>query len=227
MTEQNNAFRSGLSIAQPMAPVSLTYTLIPHCTFHETVTPIVGSTRDTITDFKMKPVNDQFLLVIQHGAAPPDTMVIARNGHLIGFNYASAVSNGNARVSADNQAQNDDELIQRIRESRPAAPSPHAINEGTVYFPEYQATRLTVGAPAAIIRSEDRAPWATMRFMGVTRYGGKTAAVLDIEREMAAFKDRGPILIGMSIVDLRTSMPLLTVLDVGSHLRFEQIGCDT
>ena len=82
-----------------------------------------------------------------------------------------------------------------------------------------------VGDWVAILPGEDLNPWAAWRFVGLTTYQGTQAAVLDLRRTMPAHVERGPILIGYNVVDLRNGLPLLVVLDAGSHIRTELEGC--
>jgi hypothetical protein len=60
-----------------------------------------------------------------------------------------------------------------------------------------------------------------MQFQGVSTYGGRPAAVLDLIEaggEVRAFR-------GFNLVDLETTLPLLSVQAGASRWRFSQVSC--
>ena len=59
----------------------------------------------------------------------------------------------------------------------------------------------------------------------MTNYDGSRAAVFDIVGDSPGLSNRGPALVGFSIVDARTAMPLLLVYEQASSIRLERISC--
>jgi hypothetical protein len=59
----------------------------------------------------------------------------------------------------------------------------------------------------------------------MTNYDGRAGAVFDIMRDSPGLSSNEPSLVGFSIVDVRTAMPILFVYSQASAIHLERISC--
>ena len=69
------------------------------------------------------------------------------------------------------------------------------------------------------------AVWVQFIYAGSTTYRGREGLVLDLVRLMPTMGDR-PIVVGYTVMDAKTALPLVTTLQLGSRYHLEQRGCE-
>ena len=229
LTAEGNALRLSVPLQGQATPVRFSYRPIKSCTFTEkTSGPTISATNRRLI-LSIRPISDKLQIVVVRDSDPPETYLINRSGHLYDFNAQNVLHPGN-RVTTDNQA-----TIARnnVSETSKAARAPtfhgaiHAINDFNLYVPEYTSGLVRPGQTVAtIVTMDDLQPYASYRYMGTVDYQGNQVALLDLSRKMPGFENRGPIIVGFSLVDIRTSLPVLTVFDAGFHRTLERVSCD-
>jgi hypothetical protein len=164
------------------------------------------------------------------------TYVISNRGQLYGFTAIDPSSS--ERVTPDNykavsqQKLNKAEALLKSRHTSLIGESPHPINEFSLVIPTYTANSLSTGTPKAFIPSLPRADYrysiskAAYEYRGTTFFHGVRAGVFDLVRYEPMNPLFGPPVIGFSIVDLSTTLPLLVVLDSsGFKYEFKRVSC--
>lgn len=164
------------------------------------------------------------------------TYIISNHGELYGFKIIDPSSS--EQVTKDNyktvsqQKLNKTKALLESRYTSLIHASPHPINEFSLVVPIYTAISLSTGTPAALIPSLPEAgykygiPRAGYEYRGTTFFHGVRAGVFDLVRYSPMNPLYGPPVIGFSIVDLSTTLPLLVLLDSsGFKYQFERVSC--
>ena len=226
MSADNTAARVALGGSTRPGSASFSYRPVRTCSFTETKSSSLTPERTAQISWTERPVADRLQVVLVRDSDPPATYLLSRTGHIYGFNGPSALD-PTRRINNDNETSNSQETIQKTtREAGVFHGAIHTINDFTLYMPEFRPGQIGVGQTAAIITTEDDGKlWASYVFMGVLDYNGTPAALLDLTRKMPGLESRGGILVGYSVVELRTGLPLLTAFDAGSHNKLQRHYC--
>ena len=67
--------------------------------------------------------------------------------------------------------------------------------------------------------------WAQFVYSGSTVYRGREGVVLDLVRLMPTMGDR-PVVVGYTVMDSATALPLVATVQLGNRYHLEQRGCD-
>lgn len=81
---------------------------------------------------------------------------------------------------------------------------------------------MTVDATVARIADENGNTWAIIKYRGMMEFHGINSAVFDYVMATPSASRQQRVVSGFSIVDIRTMMPLLLVLDAGSEMQLIQ-----
>jgi len=222
MDGQNNQLRTQLTLSAVPIGASV-YVPVKGCTFTETRQPIGEPAQVIAVKVSIKKVRDR-LLIVSNENGDSSTALIGRNGKIYDFNTADP--SDHHRVTTESYSSDVDAKLAKLREHNiTAAANPHVINEFSVLVPEYFAKSANPGDTVAVVYAEDGSIWANYVYRGMTHFHGADAQVMDLIRLMPNAASYGPIMIGFDVVDVRTRMPLLIVIDAGMKVRLEQVAC--
>jgi hypothetical protein len=216
MNAENNRLRTQLLITAGPLPTSAIYRPI-NCAYRLTRTPYKKPTTHSRIDVSIRPVAGR-LLVASTVDGKVSTALIGTNGKLYDFNSVDLASN--ERDTPETFRQSAERTI-----SQSDKQSAHVINEFSALMPEYIRAPRNVGDTVAVVFSEDNAVWASYQYRGITSYNGEVGEVLDLTRVMANNSQYGAAIVGFDIVDVKTTMPMLSVIDAGTKVRLERITC--
>ena len=141
-----------------------------------------------------------------------------RNGKIDDFNE---VTNTGERVTSENFNQYAEQQLAASKERR--LNNPHVLNTISVVLPEYSGSPRAINDVVAEVKMEDGSMWATYKYRGITQYRGSPAYVLDLERVPEGTQDK--VVMGFDVVDSKSMLPLLLVLDAGTNSHLEQVSC--
>jgi hypothetical protein len=217
MVAANNKLRSELMVAPNIPQSPFNYRAVKSCIYSGSTPDETGAIKSTHTELSIKASQNRFLVVANEDGKVT-TALIQRNGKIDDFN--GIVSNGQ-RVTADSFGNY---ASQRLAEDRNKnLNNAHVLNTISVVLPEYANAPRRVGDAVAEVKVEDGSMWATYYYKGTTQYRNTAAYVLDLERISGGMQDR--IVVGFDVVDSKTMLPLLLVLDSGASSRIEQTSC--
>lgn len=238
MTKESNRFRAQLAVTST-APLGmpLIYHPVESCSFREVRVLYDEAPTDHMVKLSIiKTVEEKLLVKFHRNDRDLSTYIISNRGELYGFNTIDPSSS--ERVTLDNynavsqQKLNKTEALLELRYTSLIHASPHPINEFSLVIPKYTAISLSTGTPAALIPSLPKAgykygiPRAGYEYRGTTFFHGVRAGVFDLVRYDPMNPLYGPPVIGFSIVDLSTTLPVLVVLDSsGFKYQFERVSC--
>ena len=217
MEPGDNSTRMGLQIDKSAAPAELSYLSSGTCDYSENLTFTTGAQRQNDMRISIKPVKGNVYFVVDRNDGKVSGYLMDHTGRLQDFNSES-ISTGE-RYNKEKFEQ----VGQRPNSN--ITTNSTVVTEFSLEFPEYRRHPRAPGDTAATIRGEDGAVWASYKYVGMTNYNGSRAAVFDIVRDAPGLSGNEPILVGFSIVDARTAMPILLVYRQASSIRLERISC--
>ena len=165
----------------------------------------------------VRPVRDRFLVSMIASDGEASTALIGSDGELFDFNMVHDVTG--ERVSRDNY-----QAYAQRRLSEMRTPGSHVINTVGWMTPHYLVTGARYGDVVAEIDDERGGVWARYVYAGTTTYQNRPAVILDLLYAQGQ-TNGGPIVVGYSVMDRATGLPLTAVLQVGSRTRLQQSGC--
>lgn len=237
MSKETTRLRAQLTITST-APLEmpLIYHPVGSCTYREVRAPYILTPNDLVellmkaiyetpmenlVKLSIKAKKGMLHVVIRRNDQDPSTYLMSNRGKLYDFN---AIDPSSSERVASAASQKKPYELKAVRDSRYASPFP--VNEFSLIIPEYSVIPLGAENLAARIFSEDGIPRAGYKYRGTTFFDGVRAGVFDLVRFEPMNPLYGPPVIGCSIVDLSTTLPLLVVLDSsGSKYQFERVSC--
>lgn len=219
------AVRTAARPTAPAQPVRLRYRPIPRCVYDFQHTPADRrlppiQERQVVT---MRAVMDRIAVVFTAEGQEPSTVLMDATGRVTEFNLRGRP--GEERVTTEN-------ALQRVAIDRQDAKLGHlsgvrdagqvrTISINSVTLPHYTRERPRVGDIVARVESFDGQPIFDLQYRGVGTHNGSDVAVIDIIEAGGQTRE----LRGFSLVDLRTTLPLLSVQVGNSRWRLEQVNC--
>lgn len=223
MSKENSHVRARLTIAST-APLGnpLPYHPVATCLFLEER----AKYSEAITDNKIEltitnPIKDWLQVIIRRNNRR-STYTMSNLGELSDINAIDPASS--KRVTRENYKAISQQKMKALRGSSNAPL--YIVNEFSLVIPQYSKISLGTGNPAAWIYSEDGIPRAGYEYRGTTVFNGVHAAVFDLLPFTPMDPSHGPPVIGFSVVDLITMLPLLVIFDsYGSKYSFQRLAC--
>jgi hypothetical protein len=224
MDDQNNRIRSQLAITASPLGASLKYHPVKNCSYDDTENQAGIGVQQFHIDVSVKPVRNRLLITANNGKSISDAL-ITPTGKLLEFNLTD--DQDNTHTTPETYQNRVDQTVAKLDPQYYKGLShPHALNNFSLKFPEYSAPIHNPGDIAAVIIDEANEQWGAYRYRGVTQIDGTTAAVLDITRVFPDYSERGPSLVGFELIDLRTMLPVLFVMQgVGFEVRMQRSNC--
>lgn len=231
MSKESSRLRAQLAITST-APLGmpLIYHPVESCSFREVRMLYYETPTDSLVKLSVRAVDKRLQVVLDRDKGAMSNYLISNRGKLYDFNAIDLSTS--EQVTPDNyKAVSQQKLIKMkaLLESHYTSPShtsPHPINEFSLVIPEYTAISLGTETRAALIPSIDGIPRAGYEYRGTTFFDGVRAGVFDLVRYHPMNPLYGPPVIGFSIVDLSTTLPLLVVLDSsGFKYEFKRVSC--
>jgi hypothetical protein len=224
----DNSLRMSLAIDRPVSSPKLSYPSAALCWYHENQGQASGSSSEGRVKVSMQPVGNNIFVTLD-GKDGLSSALVDHSGKLIDFNFQNPAAPDLGRYNPGVSKQLNKKMLDQFHaQSSLKGNNTHAISN--FFLPEYVHPPREPGDTVAYARSEDGAVWASYTYRGVANYNGTSAAILDLQRNVPGLPDYGPILMGFSIVDAQTAMPILKVFRTGNpgqytQSRLEQISC--
>lgn len=216
MGAAHTQLRSQLRVNPLVLPRRPTYVPERECTYKQVKVEPNGKVTEVFQSVSTKAVRDRLLITIVEPSGT-STVLMGMAGTLYDFNLADnrfwAGSNANTYQAYAAQ------MAARARQTD--GPTAHVINPISLLFPEYIDGSRLPGTVMAKVTTEVGSLWGEYIYKGLTQYRGTNAAVLDLARTVESMPRRGPVIVGFTIVDASTMMPLLAVLDAGYKYTLE------
>lgn len=157
------------------------------------------------------------ILVQKEGPYPePSTLLIGADGELFDFNVIDDMT-GERQTAENYQA--------RANAQMAANPGARIINTVELGLPHLQVSAAGYGDVVSRVLDSGGEVWAQFIYAGSTTYRGRPAVVLDLVRVMPTMGNR-PVVVGYTVMDAATALPLVSTLRLGSRYHLEQRGCD-
>ena len=218
----NSRLRGQLAITSIEPQIARAYEPVKGCSYRVEVRELYQPPKEGGLVLSMKAVKNRVLVVLRDDYNNLSSYLISKRGKLYDFNEVIDHSNPE-RVTSDNYKEVANSKLAKLKATRdPRYVAPHIINEFSLLIPEYTVTSMRVGDTVAVVSSEDGALWGEYKFRGETYFGGIRAGVLDLVRTQVKY---GATVVGFSIVDLNTMLPLVVVFDEGSMYQYKRISC--
>lgn len=161
-------------------------------------------------------VRDRILVQMDGPYSEPSTVLIGTNGELFDFNIVDVLTG--ERQTAEN--------YQALSNAKMAAnPGARMINTVELEFPHLLVSTAQYGDVVSRIFDSSGTVWAQFIYAGSTTHQGHQGLVLDLVRLMPTMGNR-PIVVGYTILDAATALPLVTTLQAGTRYHLEQRSCD-
>jgi hypothetical protein len=222
MSAESNGIRTQIAVNPIPLPNVLAYRPVTSCLYDETRTPFEKPTVRTRGELSVKRVRDRYLVTSREGGRT-STALIGPRGKLYDFNL---VDSDNTRATTETYGAEVDRKLAEINASGdPRVTNAHVVNDFAVSIPDFAPNPRYPGDTAAVVVDESNNEWAVYKYRGLTQIGGITAAVLDLTRVFPDNPGYGPTLVGFDVVDLKTMLPVIVVLDAGIKVRAERISC--
>jgi hypothetical protein len=220
MDASNNRLREQFVLQRQPLPRQLSYRPIRDCRYVEKTTRINGSVTRVVEDATVKSVRDRLLITFNDGKHV-STALISYTGRIYDFNIFN--QSDRTRVNTDDYSA----YARREAEDARGAygPTSHAINGLVTLIPEYLDGRRTPNEVVAYIFDETGSVWARFIYRGMTWYKGSNAFLIDMVRTMQSVSPGEDVLVGFNVVETRTLMPLLQVMDAGTKVHVERSYC--
>lgn len=161
-------------------------------------------------------VRDRILVQMQGPYAEPSTVLIGRDGQLFDFNVVDVLT-GERETAENYQA--------RSRAKVAASPGARMINTVEIELPHFQVAEARYGDVTGRVLDSGGEVWAQFVYAGSMTFRGRPALVLDLVRLMPTMGNR-PVMVGFTLVDAATGLPLVSTLQLGTRYRLEQGGCE-
>ena len=163
-----------------------------------------------------RPVRDR-ILVQKEGPYPePSTLLIGPDGELFDFNVVNDLT-GERETAENYQARANAQIA--------ANPGARMINTLELELPHLQVSAAQYGDVVSRVFDSGDEVWAQFIYAGSTTYRGRPALVLDLVRMMPTMGNR-PVVVGYTVMDAATALPLVSTIRLGSRYHLEQRGCD-
>lgn len=222
MGAESNSLRAQLIINPTPLPTALAYKPVVSCLYRETRTPFGKPTVITQGQLSVRRVRDRYL-VTSREEGRTSTALIGPHGKLYDFNLVD--SNNERATTQTYNAEVDRKLAELNATGDPRVNNAHVVNDFAVLIPDFAPNPRYPGDTAAVVLDEGNNDWAVYRYRGLTQVAGTTAAVLDLTRTFPDNPEIGPSLVGFDVIDLRTMLPVLVVLDAGIQVKLESLSC--
>lgn len=220
----SNRLRGQLAITSVDPQIAVSYIPVKDCSYREMREALNEPQMERRLDLSIKAIENRLLVVIRGDYHNVSTYLISKSGKLYDFNAIDP--SRSERVTPQNYEEVTNRKLRQMNATRdPRYQALHLINEFSLAIPEYTTTFMRVGKTVAVVLSEDGNLWGEYKFRGTTLFGGIRAGVLDLVRTQVTLPQYGPTVVGFSVVDLTTMLPLIVVIDSGSTYQLERISC--
>ena len=223
MSAENNQLRDGLSIRRAPLPAPLIYRVTGDCYYQSDVDPIRGEAAQRPVQMGIRRGLENLLFVSGRDGSHIFTALIQPDGKIHSFNIED--DDGSKLTDRSFYERSLQKLKPFQQRWDATLRQPHVLNELSLFLPEFSSLPRNAGDYAATVTEEDGSPWAIYKYRGLTQVDGVDAAVFDLTRIFPNHPEYGPSLVGFSVVDLRTMMPIRLVLDAGTQVRLERTSC--
>jgi len=220
LDSQDDALRSGLIIDKQPLP-ELAYPATQVCQYTLDNVSMAGGphTHDSLR-VTFSPVKNNLHVVLDLGGGKASGYLISRSGKLYSYNaqsrYSPDIYNPETQQTVGNEA------VSKATRSSPQSTNFHAFNPFVMEFPEYAGGPWAPGNVVATVRSDDGSISAVYQYAGVSYYRGKRVAVLDL---LHTRPSGNTVVVGFSLVDVQTALPIDLVFNSGSSIHLEQVSC--
>jgi hypothetical protein len=215
----HSALRAGLFPQPATLPPAPGYRPMPGCTYQTTYAAAPGAAlRSVQTNLVIRPVKNRLLATASVGTIRSTTLMTP-DGVVQDFNWTSFID-GKRWTRENYSGMARAELAKRQPGERA-----YYLRETDLIFPIFRPGGLTPGQVAATVGTYDDAQYASFIYRGVLPYHQREAVLMDLVRVLPTTTGPAPVIIGFSLVDFETRLPLLLVLQPGSLFRMEELTC--
>lgn len=201
---------------------SLWYRPVARCQFAEYISLGNKGSATNTTAITVKPLDNRLLLTKTTGK-DVSTILTDQLGKLYDYNLIDSVTR--QRSTPESFAKDARRWQAQARSTEAAvAPAAHMV-KGVTWLPEFTARSATPGDTIAVLVGENNLVWARYVYRGAVSFKKSPGAVVDIVQTSDAQSKSGTVLIGFSIINLRTMLPLVHVFNAGQNYRLEQLEC--
>lgn len=222
MSAANTRLREELPVVRIPLAGGLSYHSVTHCQFNESLSLATGGTAKRSSIITVKPIRNRLLITVTSGAVS-STILIDQQGKLFDYNIVDMVTG--KRTTPESFAIYARTSLAEVRAKYGPNVSGAHIIKGESWLPMFVKTSADVDDTIANLLAEDDSVWGAYVYRGTTWYHGTAAAVIDITRKLDSRPRDAPVVIGFDIINLKTMLPMLHVLDAGSTFRLEQMVC--
>lgn len=150
------------------------------------------------------------------------TIFIEPDGRMLDFNVVDqSVPEGLTPETFQAEARTTLEQLGENPDSRSA----NYLNISELIYPHFIASRPQVGDIVATVGSHSDESFANYRYRGLTEVDGARAMVLDLVRTFPNAAYYGEVVVGFTVIDLATMLPIFAALELGLVGTIERRSC--
>ncbi|GAB0115565.1 hypothetical protein AcidC75_30890 [Acidisoma sp. C75] len=210
----------------------LSYTAPVTCRYQFNSAAVVRAAESDVDQVSVYPLGRNLRVVIKSTPidAPGQSVtlsqyLITHRGQVLDYNAADTLIDLTKRVDPENDPAFTAALTAKAQKVKPLFSTVSVIQDLNILLPEYISTEFADGADTAVVKKTDGQVWATYVTGGSTIYNGRNVVELDLVHQPPDLPPRDRYLVGYALIDPTNLMPVLSVVDSGSHESYRLISC--
>ncbi len=208
MNRGNSQARGRINITPQIIYEPFIYKPVSSRTFQTTI-DIPGQPQEFHRiDVSIRYIDDRVLVVGRENHEHRYTCLLSKNGKLYDFNF---IDTQDGRVTTENYDERVKNRMKKLNSKKLNAP--HVLNSLSLIYPEFKSPPYLPDEAAAKVISGNGKMWGEYKFRGITNYRQTEAVVFDLVRIQETNPTIGEMVVGFSIVELNTMLPLFMVFD--------------